>query len=488
MKRKIIVLMIVMAVAGTVNAATQQQIQQAIDDGLAYLANPINYSSDPDEIWYPYTSDGTLAATASSALAFIEEGYLPNDGSVYGAQVAKMCNYIFNRAKADPLFGIEDPGQAYSGPGDTQYERYAEDYNNDGVFGNDGGNNQAIYFDPSNSNRDIYTNGIVAPVIKALGDALGENTVVGMGSATVSGMTYKEVMRDLVDWFAYGQVEPDMGNQRGGWRYTPNYSSSDNSTAQWGALPMLYANSWGLPVPDYVANELELWTDHIQNPLSPGIDWMDGGSGYTNNTEYVNMSKTGGMLLQFAVEGKALGDPDVQAALYFMDSMEQFDHWNQGATTAYSGWYGGNLGNPYAMWAVYKGLATYGGLVWNDNGTPLDPTDDFLVGNPNLISTAPGGITIGQDWGPGTTQTSLAGDWYSQYCDFLLNDPTYGQNANGSWNGYVYWTGALATGWYINILNATGAPEPIIPVPAAVLLGGIGLAVSSWRLRRRKEL
>ena len=467
--KKIIVIMAVLAIAGAAQAATQQAIQQAIDDGLAYLSSTMQVSGS--EGYFTYSNDGTLAATASAALAFIEEGYLPDDGSAYGTQVGQMCNYVFNRAQVETNFAPETSG----------YWRYAEDYNNDGIQGNDGGNDQAIFFAPSASKRDIYTNGIVAPVIKALGDALGQSTVVGRGSAVVSGMTYEQVMQDQVDWFSYGQVEPSQGVHRGGWRYTDNYSTSDNSTAQWGALPMLYANEWSLEVPDYVAGELELWTNYVQN--SSTGDWKDGGSGYDHPETYVNMAKTGGMLLQFAVEGKGLSDPTVQAALNYMDSMVTFDHWNEGTGGYGDQWNGGNFGNPYAMWAAYKGLATYGGLVWNDNGTPLDDTDDFLVGNTGLILTAPSGITIGQDWG---TQTSLAGDWYSQYCDWLVDN----QWASGGWSGYSYWTGALATGWNINILNATGAPEPVtdpVPVPGAFLIGSIGLAFSGWKLRRRKE-
>ena len=468
MKRVMLLFIVLLVVASAAQAATQQAIQQAIDKGLAYLAS--TQSTSGTEGYWNYNNNGTLAATASAALAFIEEGYLPGDGSVYDGTVTKAVNYVFNRANTENL-----PWEA------SGFLHHAEDYNGDGVL-NDGGNGTGLWFKPTSNQRDIYTNGIVTPMVYALGKAKGMNTTIGIGSGAIAGLTYKQAMQDVADWFAWGQVEPSQGVYRGGWRYTSNYGSSDNSTAQWGALPFLYADSLGLGVAPHVRTELELWTDRIQNPLDAGIDWKDGGSGYTSNTEYVNMSKTGGMLLQFAVEGKAIGHPDVQAALYYMDSMESFDHWYQEITSWPDQWEGGNLGSAYAMWAAYKGLSTYGGIVWNNNGT-ADPDDDFMVGNTSLISTAPGGITIGQDWDP---KTSVAGDWYSQYCDYLVSH----QYANGSWpsDPWGYWYGGLATGWYVNILNATGAPEPIVPVPAAVLLGGLGLSVAGWRLRRRQEM
>lgn len=413
-------------------AATEQEKQAAIDAGLVRLATTM--SSAGSEGYWSYSSDGTLAATASAALAFIEEGYLPGadvviGGTNYGDIVGQATNYIFNRATADSRFGVELNG----------YWHHAEDYNSNGVLDAGEGNGQALFFNPGNAARNVYTTGLVAPVVYALGEALGQGTAVGRG--TVAAMTYGEVMQDISDWFSWGQVEPNRGTQRGGWRYDANYSTSDNSTAQWGALPLLYAQDWGLGISDFVTNELELWVNYIQN--------ANGGSGYSHPWEYVNASKTGGLLLELAAIGAGPSDPRVLDAVSFLNSV-----WDNGPSGT---WYG-NFGHPYAMWAVYKGLEVMG---------------------INFIANADGGFTIGQDWDP---QTSLPGDWYNHYCEWLVNN----QNANGSWNGYSNWTGALADGWYINILNAAGAPPNEVPEPTTVLLFGTGL-IGLLAARRRKK-
>jgi hypothetical protein len=400
-------------------AATEEAKQQAIDDGLAWLASTQTISGA--EGYWSYANNGTVAATASAALAFIEEGYLPGDASIYDDVVTRAVTYVFNRATVDGRFGVETAG----------YERYAEDYNNDSVY--DDGNDEAIYFDPGYYTRRVYTTGIVTPVVYALGEAFGTGTVVGVGSAAISGKTYGEAMQDIVDWFSWGQVEPNRGSYRGGWRYDANYSESDNSTAQWGALPLLYAADWGLGVPQYVFNELTLWVNYIQN--------ANGGSGYTNSGNYVNVAKTGGLLLELAALGVPVTDTRVVKAVSFISS-----RWNNGPSGT---WYG-NLNHAYAMWAVYKGLQVYGFI------TPFDcGPKDIPVGTG--IPAAPGGFNICFDAFPAV---STAGDWYSHYCDYLVGI----QNGTGSWNGYSYWTGALATGWYINIINAVPVPPPFIEV------------------------
>jgi len=433
------------------NAATEQAKQAAIDAGLAWLAG----TQQSDGRWEYGDARSDLAATASAALAFVEEGYLPYDGSTYGTEAGKAVDYVLNRALTHTL-SAETAG----------YWHHAEDYNNSGAIEGGEGNGTALYF----GSTDIYSNGIVAPLVHALGTAYGKNTVVGRGSAAVSTKKYAEAMQDIVDWFSWGQVEPNRGVHRGGWRYLPNYSTSDNSTAQWGSLPILYAKDWGLGVPQQVKDELNLYIKYIQN--------ANGGSGYDSPSSYVNVSKTGGLLLEMDAVSP-LGDitrPNrVQEALNFING-----RWNNGPSGT---WYG-NLNHPYAMWAVYKALFERGMVAQYGAGAG----EDFLVGFG--MSNAPGGFLIGQDWWDGVGGNpppaySLSGDWYSHYCDYLVNI----QNASGSWSGYSHWTNALATGWYINILNATGAPPPqyVIPEPLTMLCVFGGIAGLAGYVRKRRS-
>ena len=63
------------------------------------------------------------------------------------------------------------------------------------------------------------------------------------------------------------------------------------------------------------------------------------------------------------------------------------------------------------------------------------------------------------------------------------------QNGDGSWNGYAYWYGPLATAWDVSILGGTiipppnGVPEPSTWVMMLAGLTGLGLVAR----RRRKE-
>ncbi|UCG56028.1 MAG: hypothetical protein JSU70_14290, partial [Phycisphaerales bacterium] len=274
----------------------------------------------------------------------------------------------------------------------------------------------------ADQSRDIYATGLALPPIAAVGTP---GAIVGVGPQ--AGRTYADVIQDTVDYLAYAQNEASyVGDpKRGGWRYYANYNSSDNSTSQWPVVALLYAQSAGATVPAFVAGELAIWANYIQN--------ADGGSDYPSGKGWgSNVSRTGTLLIQQTFVGWGLADPRVQAALTYLN--------NQWLTTANSTW-NGNFGHPYAMWAAYKGLQVTIGLDADQSVISNLHADPGDVDNPN------------HGW-----------NWWEDYCEWLVTN----QNADGSWPGYVYWTGPLATAWYVNILAATEIPPPHIEVPVDI--------------------
>ena len=317
------------------------------------------------------------------------------------------------------------------------------------------GNGIGVKFYPNTSwgapqSRDTYVTGIVLPAIAASGKPNEVVTVGALagrtdGSGAGGAWTYKDVVQNTVDYFAYGQN--DSGTYEGGWRYYANYGDSDQSTTQWPIIAGAYASKMSVSFPAYVKTELAKWTNYIQG--------ADGSAGYTapNQTGYGNLNETGALLIMQDFLAWSVGDPEVQAALGYLNQ-----HWKETA----GGTWDGNFGHPYAMWAMYKGLESTIGLdVDNLTGITNLHVDSCDVDNPN------------HGW-----------NWWEDYCEWLVSN----QNGNGSWSGYSYWGSGLATPWFINILAATEIPDVNVPVPGAFLLGSIGLAFACRKLRRRKEL
>jgi len=360
------------AIAPGTWGATQAEIDNAIQDGLAWLATQQypdgHFGSGP----YP------LAYTAAALLAFENEGHFPGAGSAYSSQVEAGLDYILARARKITI-GLQTAG------------------NPDG----DGDGIGVCWWDNSQY-REVYETGMI---MMALVASSTPDRVVTAGPC--AGNTYREVMQDVVDWAAFGQV--DSGPGRGGWRYYANFGNSDNSTAQWPVLGLVAAEQWGITAPQFVKDELNIWIDYVQNNSS-------GGSGYDDPDQWVNEAKTGGLLVEMYYVGDGANTPRAQAAVGFLNA-----HWN----STPSGW-DGNKGHPYAMFSIFKGLELMG-----------------ITSIPNA---------------PATPETP-AGDWYGDYTEYLVNH----QHPDGSWSGYYTWDQWLSTGWYIVILQAT-----VFPVQVAV--------------------
>lgn len=376
--------------ASSAIAATQAEIDQAIENGLAWLATQQNANGS-----FGPSGPNPLAYTATVVLAFENEGHLPGGGSPYSAQVEKGLDYILSRARSINVF----PQPA----GDPDSN----------------GNGMGICWWDESQSREVYETGMIMQTLVA--SSTPDRFVT---TGPFAGRTYRELMQDVVDWAAFGQV--DSGTGRGGWRYHSQSTDSDNSTAQWPVLGLVAAEQWGICAPAWVKDELQIWIDYIQNDTN-------GGSGYSDPNTYVNCSKTGGLLVQMHYVGDDATSSRAQAALGFLNQ-----RWNNGPNGS---WYG-NKGHSYAMFSVFKGLEL------------MD------------VPTIPNALA---------TPDTPAGDWHGDYSQYLVDL----QNGNGSWPGYAYWNPWLSSAWYVVILQATVFPVDVsVEVPECSCDSGYTVSVT----------
>lgn len=289
------------------------RVNRAIDNALWYLhTNMIRTTYDGVDIgYYPALS---LGAAGMAAQAWAIQGHKINgnyDSNPYVEDVRRTLNACLLLTYTLPI------SSQPAGDPDTN------------------GNGIGLY---SSLQSQMYETGIVLMALANSGDPEMEADA-GLPNTDVAGWSIRKIVQDMTDFLAYGQNE--ASSFRGGWRYEPNFTSSDMSVTQWPVIG-LEASEFNpdfhdlIDVPGWVKTELR---DYF-------LIWdqaADGGFGYTYPIAS-NVPRTGAGLACHAWVGLPVGDARVQAAINFLNSA-----W---------GWtgYDGNLGNFYSMYAVNKGM------------------------------------------------------------------------------------------------------------------------------------
>jgi hypothetical protein len=306
-----------------VQAATDEEIQDSIEAGIAWLASVQN--ADGSWGWSEQFGTTGLVLVKLEDRAF-ELGFDGpfDDGYPLKANVVAGLDFLLQWADTVAI------SAQIAGDPDT---------NGNGVG--------VSIFD------NTYCTTILMMAIAAGRDP---SRVVTTGPLT--GWTYGDVLQDLADWTAYAQT--DTGDGRGGWYYDAMDNGgpdSDQSNSGYAMLGLLYAQAplygYESDIPGFVATELNYWIDWVQDDVD-GDDY-DGGSAYSVGWGlgfWVNSLKTGNLLTQMAFVGDTLSDTRVQDALDYIGRHWE-DDWVQG-------WGKGGPVQYQATYCLMKGFEAMG--------------------------------------------------------------------------------------------------------------------------------
>ena len=400
----------------TAIAATEEEIEASIEQGLAWLA----VQQNPDGSWG--TNPPQMTAVTGFALikmqmrAYELDYESPFDPAYeYAGHVERGWIFIFNVTDSIPSYvkAQNMSLQTHDGTHDDP------DWDGDGV---------GVYFHNPAIQNTVYTTGICLMALEASGTPGRVNDGGIDFDGDGSPDTFREIAQDAAEWLAIAQG--DSGNDEGGWDYgaldnqTVN-SATDNSNGGYAVLGLAAAEAFTCAVPGWVRAELEAWIGNIQDPVNGDSD--DGGSYYNPDwvpgTPWCNELKTGNLIFQMTLFGD---DPTVQM---FQDAMDYITrHWTDQDNNP--GW--GYIQDPahyQAMFCLMKGFE-YSGIDLID----LD--------------------------GDGTPEH----DWYQEFADVIVDQ----QNPDGSWPPSDFGDDLLNTIWALLTLEKFTSPPPPPPVGGTV--------------------
>ncbi|WP_459201729.1 prenyltransferase/squalene oxidase repeat-containing protein [Methanococcus sp. CF] len=249
-------------------AATEEEIQESIDQGIEWLAS----QQKPDGSW------GDYEKPAHTGFALIK---------------------LVDRARElgeDPF----DPEYEYYGNVTAGYAYLMSEKTVEPAINDSGTNNNGLRISFTGSFHATYNTAIAL-----------------MAFANLKGYDeYNETLvQDMVDWFV------DTQNPDGAWRYTAMPDPpSDNSNTGYAVIGLAYAENAGAIIPDSVKTDLNPWIDYIQNDAN-------GGSGYTTPADWVNCLKTGNLILEMGFVGDTTESERLNNAIGYLVA-----HWNDSNT------------------------------------------------------------------------------------------------------------------------------------------------------------
>jgi hypothetical protein len=172
-----------------------------------------------------------------------------------------------------------------------------------GMVTDNNGNGIGIYV---NQSYPFYQGGMVIDALVASGTP---DMVATTGSANVLGKSYRTIVQDMVDCYAYSQYDSTYGSYGilGGWRYGWN-EWPDNSACQWAAIGIIAAERvWGITVPVQLKERNMNWLRYSYYDIGGG----NGTFGYANPNSfaYGPTATTPSGMVQLAMTGKGRGEP-----------------------------------------------------------------------------------------------------------------------------------------------------------------------------------
>jgi hypothetical protein len=416
------------------------RVNIAIDKGLWYLHKQmyrtnVGAPSVPGGYW---DDNGYLVGSTGAAVwAFEVQGHLlPVESNPlrpledpYVETVQRGINYLLSRTFNQAM--------------NLQTHGWPEDYDGDNANNDGNGYGLVCYYDSGHTNYEL---GIAMGAIAGSGAPNAKATTAYNATYApyVVGRTYKEIVQDMVDWYAWSQndstVFPRSG-PRGGWYYTAynnaagGADSGDNSAAQWAYIGLDAAESnFGCIVPTWVKTQLAGY-------LHPQISYQNRGFvGYRANSGDTNVCLTGGALVGMALVGESIYDTQNGSGSYASDLalIKNFMgiNWKNNYDRL-ENWFGYRA--YYTMYAVMKGLRLHG------------------------ITSLPGS--------PGTS------DWYNDYVGVMLpyppsSPPPQSQYEDGHWRGAGWIDGYIQheMGTAFGVLILT--PSVFSPPPVACFIAG----------------